>query len=76
MKLQRVLRWDPTARLFRVCRLVWERGTVGDGTGYSAKLTLALAPRLIRFRRESDGWILTICGLRVHSARSYGGRFA
>lgn len=76
MKLQPVMRSDPDARLFRVARLVWDRGTVGDGTGYSVKLSVALAPRLFRFRRELEGWILTLFGVRVHYARSYGGRFA
>lgn len=76
MKLQRVMRWDSTARLFRLGRLIWDHGTVGDGNGYSVKLSLALAPQLLRSKREFQGWILTVCGVRIHYVRSYGGRFA
>lgn len=76
MKIQRVMRWDPVAKLLRLGRLIYDRGTVGDGKGYSAKLSLALTSRLLRFRREFRGWIVTVLGVRVHYCRSYGGRFA
>jgi hypothetical protein len=76
MKLQRVFRLDSDAKLYRVCRLIWDCGTVGDGTGYSNKLSLALAPRVLSFRREWDGWIFIVAGIRIHRCWSYGGRFA
>lgn len=76
MRLKRVCRWDSTARLFRVCRLTWDRGVVGDGKGTSNKLSLGLRPRLLGWRREWDGWILTVLGVRIHRKTSWGGRFA
>ncbi len=74
-----VLRWDKTAKLFRVGRLMWERGTVGDGKGYSGKLSFALwlsKHGLCRcWKEEGRDWIVSILGLRFHYERSYGGRF-
>jgi hypothetical protein len=68
-------RYDPRNRLLRLCRLVWDRGIVGDGKGYSVKLSLGLRPALLHWRREWDGWLATLFGVRVHFCRSYGGRF-
>lgn len=76
MRIKRVMRYDPTARLFRVVRVMWEQGVVGDGKGYSVKMSLGLRPQLWSWHRESDGWILTLLGVRVHWRKSYGGRFA
>lgn len=73
--MKAVLRTDPNAMLFRLFRWTWNRGQVGDGKGYSCKLSVALAPRLFGFRREHEGWILTMLGIRVHFAKSYGGIF-
>lgn len=67
-------RWDSTQKLFRLARFVWQRGTVGDGSGgYSAKFTVGLTPRLFCFGREYAGWRLALCGLRLGYQRSYGG---
>ena len=72
-KVRRIFRYDPMARLFRLGRCVWQRGTVGDGRGYSVKLTLALNPRLWKYQREMTGFVLTLFGFRLHYQRSYGG---
>ena len=66
-------RLDPNFRLFRVARIVWQRGCVGDGHGYSVKLTFGLRPKLFQWNRGWHDWALTIVGIRVHYARSYGG---
>lgn len=71
---KRVMRYDPGNRLLRIGRVMWERGTVGDGQGYSVKLSLGLRPTLFRWLREGDGWLLTVAGVRLHYRRSYGGR--
>lgn len=76
MKLQRVLRLDRTAKLLRLFRIIWDRGDVGDGKGYSNSFSVALTPTLLRFRRECDGWIATVFGVRIHRQWSWGGRFA
>lgn len=77
MKLKTVFRWSNHQRMFRLFRVCWTRGTVGvPGGGYSAKLTVALAPRLFRFGDPwCDGWSLTLLGIRIHYIRSYGGIF-
>lgn len=72
LRLKRVFRYDGSQKLVRLFRVMWERGTVGDGKGYSAKLAIGLRPSLFHY----DDGRLTIFGLRVHYARSYGGIFA
>ncbi len=76
MRIKRVMRYDPTAKLYRVGRVTWERGTVGDGKGYSRKVSLALHRRLFRWEPQHNGGILTVLGVHVHWRKSYGGRFA
>jgi len=59
----------------RLFRFMWERGVVGDGDGYSAKLAVALRPKLFRFEREWDGWRINLIGIEVSKRVSWGGRF-
>lgn len=75
MRIRWINTYDPRQRLRRLARVTWKRGRVGDGQGYSAKLTLALTPRLFRVTREFGGWIVTLLGVRVHHSRSFGGVF-
>lgn len=75
LKFKLVLRLDRIARLLRVARWMWDCGTVGDGSGYSTKVSVALCPKLFGFYREFDGWVLVVAGVRIHYARSFGGRF-
>jgi len=77
MRMRWIGRYDRRARIFRMVRVTWTRGRVGDGRGYSAKLSLALCPRIIGWRRTSyPEWMLTAVGLRLHYQRSYGGNHA
>lgn len=73
MKIKPVFRYSPTERTFRVGRVVWTNGVVGDGDGYSAKFSLALRPVLFHRSDEFAGWDVTFLGLRFHYQRSYGG---
>lgn len=75
MRTKIVLRYSPTERTLRLGRLMWERGVVGSGKGYSAKLSLALVPALFRVSQAWDGWDMTLLGVRLHYKRSYGGIF-
>lgn len=76
MRAKPVFRADEIQKHYRLFRVMWERGTPGDGTGYSVKLSVALAPRLLGWTREGRAdWFLFLAGLRIHYARSYGGRF-
>lgn len=81
-RVKRVLRLDTIQRHFRLFRVMWERGIVGDGKGYSAKLAVGLEARLLRWetsyrvREPRHDWCVTLFGVRIHYARSYGGRFA
>lgn len=75
MKLKLVMRLDRRERKLRLFRLLWQRGTVGDGDGYSAKLSFALVPKLFEYRLELFGWRTTLFGVHVHHRKSYGGIF-
>lgn len=76
MRIKPVMRLDTSWPKFRLARLMWERGTVGDGIGYSAKLAVALRPRLFQVKRSYDGWRVVVLGLELHMARSWGGTFS
>lgn len=76
-----VMRYDPNARLLRVCR--WggnvfdsARSKFDSGFFYSWKFSIGLRPSLFNWRRELDGWLLTVFGIRLHYCRSYGGMYA
>jgi hypothetical protein len=59
--------------LIRIIRIMWTRGVVGDGEGYSNSLSLALYPKLYQYKPVLYGWYLYILGVRIHYDRSYGG---
>jgi hypothetical protein len=71
VKFKTVFRRD--GLMVRLFRVMWTRGTVGDGKGYSCKFSVAVRPTLFRWRRELGGWLLTLAGVRLHFDRSYGG---
>lgn len=75
MKLKPIMTWSPSERKLRLVRLIWERGTVGDGKGYSAFFSLALMPRLFLVERTFFKFRVVILGISLHWRRSYGGRF-
>jgi hypothetical protein len=66
--------------LFRIC---WETlqpnsgSFVGDGNAYSNKLSVGLSPHWFKWDKVSwsHDFELYVLGLRIHYARSYGGRF-
>lgn len=78
-----VWRYDPTIKLLRIVRFIWEVGQCGDGNGYSNKLSvgLYLKPKLFGrdgiFGYDSALWArsVTLFGVRFHYMRSYGGMF-
>jgi len=70
--------YDSTTKRLRLGRFLWIRGNVGNGYGYSAMLSLSLTPKLFQWCHDvatnlSREWCLTLCGLRLHYKRSYGG---
>lgn len=76
VKFKRLLRYDPTARLFRVARFLWGRrhdpkGAIAD-PGHCNRLSLGVWPKLLRATRECDGWDITVLGLRLHYRRGTG----
>jgi hypothetical protein len=73
MKFKWVGRVDSTQKILRMFRLMWTRGTVGDGHGYSSKLTMALDWKPFGFHREWCEVFVTLFWLRFHVQRSYGG---
>lgn len=76
MQIKFVNRYSPTERIYRLFRIMWVRGTVGDGRGYSAKLTFAITPDLFRFRFLGADLYLVFLFVRIHYERSYGGTHA
>lgn len=73
MRFKRVLRYDRRLRMIRLFRLLYEKGERGRKGWYSAKLSLAIWPKLLHWRTDLWEWEFTILGVRVHSLRSYGG---
>ncbi len=55
MQLKPVMTWSAEERKARLFRVMWERGTVGDGKGYSAKLAASLVLKLAEWKRYADG---------------------
>lgn len=77
MKVKPMMTWSASEKKLRLFRLILERGTVGDGTGYSSCFSVALVRKLFVFKRiSSDDVRFVILGLSFHYMRSYGGRFA
>ncbi len=76
LRCKLVMRHDEIQGHYRLFRVMWEVGTVGDGQGYSNMISVSLRPKLFLFERPSPGsWLLVVCGTRIHRKRSYGGRF-
>ena len=76
LRFKLVMRPDEIQGHYRLFRMMWEFGTVGDGQGYSNMVSVALQPKLFLLGRPSPGsWILVVCGVRIHRKRSYGGIF-
>ena len=74
MKFKKVMRRDNIQGHFRLFRILWSKGVVGDGKGYSAKFSLALTKKFFKYERLSIYDIeLTLLGLRFHYKRAYGG---
>lgn len=79
LRFKRVLRYDNVQGHFRLFRVVWETGIVGDGNGYSNMVSVAVQPTLFHWYRPNKGgadWMLVLFGIRIHRKISYGGRFA
>lgn len=75
MKFKPVWTWSAPERKVRLFRIVWERGVVGDGDGYSAMLSFSFVPRLYANVPVLFGFDVTVLGVRMHHKRAYGGRF-
>jgi hypothetical protein len=76
LRIKRVMRYDEIQGHFRLFRVMWEVGIVGDGQGHSNMLSVAVQPKLFLFDRISPcSWMLVILGVRIHRKRSFGGIF-
>lgn len=76
MVFKPIFRFDPQWPKFRLFRVLWTNGVVGDGCGYSAKLAIALRPKLWELIRAQHSWQtrrLCVAGLEVSFQRSFGG---
>ena len=87
MRFKKVMTLSKLKRKIRLFRLTWICGIVGDGKGHSAKLSVNLLPKIIKFEPQviynipswflinKDEWRITILGINFHYVRSYGGVF-
>lgn len=74
LRFKRVMRLDRDMKMVRIARVMWEaQSKRGHEIGH--KLSLALWPKLFRFRADFAEFDLTILGVRVHHI-SGGGRYA
>ena len=73
LRWKRVMRWDADLKMLRVGRVMWEgRSKRGHEIGH--KLSLALWPKLFRFRIDMVELDVMVLGIRVHHI-SGGGRY-
>ena len=71
-----VFRYSASERMVRLLRLTWDRGNVGDGRGYSNKLSVGLQKSLFYFDKQVCGcWRMTLLGLHLSRQKSFGGHF-
>ena len=76
LRYKTVMRRDNIQEFLRLWRIMWERGTPGDGKGYSAKFTVGLIKKAFAYQRDArTDWIVILAGIRLHYSRSYGGTF-
>ena len=77
LRLKLVCRKDTVQGHLRLFRVMWERGDVGDGRGYSNQISVALTPRIFRWGEDNSSrwWLVEFLFIRVHRKRSYGGIF-
>lgn len=71
IKFRLILRWDDYQKKYRVFELAWCRGVYAKG-GYTAKLTLAICPRILGFKGSSQEWWFSFLGAQWHYRRYYG----
>lgn len=76
LRIKKVFRHDEIQGHFRLFRIMWETGTVGDGSGHSNMISVALQRAIFKFDKEGQSWLLIIMGLRIHRKVSFGGVFA
>lgn len=75
-KLKVIRRWSPSERIYRLLRIIWQRGTVGDGKGYSAMFTVSFCKKLFSIQRDQSsglGFYFILLGLRIHFQKAMGG---
>jgi hypothetical protein len=76
LRVKMVFRRDEIQGHYRLFRIMWERGIVGDGRGHSNMVSVALQPKLLGWSRGDASWMIVFWGVRVHRKRSFGGIFA
>ncbi len=76
LRFKLVMRHDEIQGHYRLFRVMWEVGTVGDGHGCSNMVSVALQSKMFLLDRPSPGsWLSVVCGVRIHRKRSFGGIF-
>lgn len=67
MKFRWIRRLDSQQKIFRVGSFLW--GNHANDPGYCNRLSVSVRPAVFHFRREVDGWFVTVAGVRLHMKR-------
>lgn len=73
MKVKLVMRGSKRENKYRLFRVLWECGQRGCEGWHSNSLSVGIHANLFKVDRELWGWAVTICGIRLHRKRAYGG---
>ncbi len=72
MRFKKVMRYDDRFAMLRIGRFLF-RPRADWGGHYSAKLSLAVWPKLFKFERGFHEWDVTFLGVRFHYLGTGGG---
>ncbi len=70
-----IMRLDKNQKVFRLFRVTWDKGTVGDVKGYSNKISFSLTPKIAVFNKKYNGWELCFLFIRINRLMNWGGLF-
>jgi len=67
MKFRWIGRLDRQQKLIRLGSFLW--GIHLNDPGHRNRLSVSVRPTVFHFRREVDGWFVTVAGVRLHMKR-------
>jgi len=73
MKIKLLGIYDKNAKILRLIRLVRHNKSKKLTEWKSKKITIALCNKIFKIRKEHNGLILFVLGIRIHYKISHGG---